>query len=120
MKKFTVNETEIRGKRVIVVDDSIVRGTTSRIIAKLLYQRGAKEVHFRISSPPYKNPCYLGIDTPYANQLIAAEKALAEIQKELGVDSLAYLTKPELLSNKHIKGNYCTFCFDGIEKIKKY
>jgi amidophosphoribosyltransferase len=83
----------LAGKRVVIVDDSIVRGTTSRKIVKALLDSGAKEVHMRISSPPVTHPCFYGIDTDSQDQLIAATKSVQEIARHIGVDSLAYLSQ---------------------------
>ena len=82
----------LEGKRVVLVDDSIVRGTTSRKIVKMVRAAGAREVHVRISCPPTISPCFYGIDTPRRNELIAATHTLDEIQKYLGADSLGYLS----------------------------
>jgi amidophosphoribosyltransferase len=88
----------LRGKRVVVVDDSIVRGTTSRKIVKMLRDAGAKEVHMRISSPPTQWPCYYGIDTPTRNELIAASHSLEEINQYITSDTLGYLSLPSMLT----------------------
>ena len=82
----------IEGKRVVLIDDSIVRGTTSRKIVRMVRDAGAKEVHMRISCPPTISPCYYGVDTPSKNQLIAANKSVDEIREYIGADSLAYLS----------------------------
>ncbi len=104
----------IEGKRVVVVDDSIVRGTTSRKIINLIRQAGAREVHLRISSPPTTNPCYYGIDTPRKEELIAANKSVAEIQRYLGCESLSYLTNERMLKVFGGHGlDFCTACFSG-------
>jgi amidophosphoribosyltransferase len=87
----------LRGKRVVVVDDSIVRGTTSRKIVKMLRDAGAKEVHMRISSPPTRWPCYYGIDTPTRAELIAASHSIEEINDYITSDSLAYLSQASML-----------------------
>jgi amidophosphoribosyltransferase len=105
----------LAGRRVILVDDSIVRGTTSRKIVKMVKAAGAREVHMRISSPPTLSPCFYGIDTPRRSELIAATHTLGEIQRHLGVDSLAYLSMPGLLDAvaPARRGAYCTSCFTG-------
>ncbi len=90
--KLNALKSDICGKRVIIIDDSIVRGTTSRRLIRLLRKAGAKEVHFRISSPPVKFPCYLGIDTPERAGLISANHDLEETRKEIGADSLAFIS----------------------------
>jgi amidophosphoribosyltransferase len=104
----------LKGKRVIVIDDSIVRGTTSRKLVKALRDAGAAEVHMRISSPPVTHPCFYGIDTDTQNQLIAATKTVAEIAEQIGVDTLAYLSWAGMLSatNQDPK-NFCSACFTG-------
>ena len=101
----------LRGKRLIVVDDSIVRGTTSRKIIQILKEAGAKEVHLRISAPPTKSPCYYGIDTPEKDQLIAANKSVEEIEKFLQVNSLRYLNAETMYEKLSIKRPMCDACF---------
>lgn len=105
----------IKGKRVIVVDDSIVRGTTSKRIVRMLKEAGASEVHMRVSSPPTTDPCYYGVDTPNKDKLIAANMSEDAICKFIEADSLAYLDKASLLRsvNGAEKDNYCTACFTG-------
>lgn len=104
----------LHGKRIIIVDDSIVRGTTSLKIVRALRQAGAKEVHMCISSPPVTHPCFYGIDTDSQDQLIAATKSEAEIARQIEVDSLTYLSKEGMLqvTNENPK-SFCTACFDG-------
>ncbi len=104
----------LNGKRVLVIDDSIVRGTTSRKLVQALREAGAIEVHMRISSPPVTHPCFYGIDTDTQDQLIAARLTLQEIEQHLKVDSLAYLTKEGMVeaANAHSE-HFCTACFDG-------
>jgi amidophosphoribosyltransferase len=104
----------IKDKRVVVVDDSIVRGTTSRKIIKMIRNAGAKEIHYRISSPPIYNPCFYGMDFPTKTELIANSHNMEEIKKYLRVDSLAYLSMEGLI--KAVGGKkekYCMACFDG-------
>jgi amidophosphoribosyltransferase len=104
----------LAGKRVVVIDDSIVRGTTSRKLVQALRDAGATEVHMRISSPPVTHPCFYGIDTDTQDHLIAARLTLAEIEKHLGVDSLAYLSKAGMVeAARSHSGEFCTACFDG-------
>jgi amidophosphoribosyltransferase len=104
----------IKGKRIVVIDDSIVRGTTSRKLLKLLREAGAKEIHFRISSPPFHSPCFYGIDTPIKEDLIANTMSLEEIRKHLGADSLGYLTIPSLIKASGAnKKEFCLACFNG-------
>ncbi len=102
----------LRGKRVIVVDDSLVRGTTSRKIVKMIRHAGAKEVHVRISSPPIISPCFYGIDTPTKKELIASSHTIAEIRKYITADSLAYLSLDGMLkSAPGTPEQYCNACF---------
>jgi amidophosphoribosyltransferase len=104
----------IEGKRVVVVDDSIVRGTTSRKIVKMLREAGAKEVHMRISSPRTTHPCYYGIDTPTRQELIAATHTLEEIQQQITADSLQYLSLEGLCSAVTCDHQrFCYACFTG-------
>jgi len=104
----------LRGKRVVVVDDSIVRGTTGQKIVTMLKNAGAKEVHVRISSPPSISPCFYGIDTPSKRELIAANQSVEEIRDYLGADSLAYLSLNGLLQTVSPDGHhFCTACFTG-------
>jgi amidophosphoribosyltransferase len=104
----------IKGKRIVIVDDSIVRGTTSKKIVKLLRDSGAKEVHFRVSSPMVMNPCFYGIDTATKKELIAANMDVEAIRRELNVDSLGYLSLEGLLNAIHLpKKSLCLACFDG-------
>lgn len=100
------------GKRVVVVDDSLVRGTTSRKIVKMIRHAGAKEVHMRISSPPIISPCFYGIDTPTKNELIASNHSTEEIRKYITADSLAYLSLDGMLkSAPGTPDRYCNACF---------
>jgi len=104
----------LAGQRVVVIDDSIVRGTTSRKLVQALRDAGATEVHMRISSPPVTHPCFYGIDTDTQDQLIAARLTLAEIQEHLKVDSLAYLSKEGMVEAARASSSqFCTACFDG-------
>ncbi len=101
------------GKRVALIDDSIVRGTTSREIVKRVRQAGAKEVHVRIASPPLVAPCFFGIDIPTKEELIASSRTIPEIAEFLNADSLVYLTVEELLRAARTDGGFCTSCFTG-------
>lgn len=102
----------LTGKRVVVVDDSLVRGTTSRKIVKMLRNAGAKEVHMRISSPPIVSPCFYGIDTPTKKELIASNHSTEEIRKYITADSLAYLSLDGMLqSAPGVPAQYCNACF---------
>ena len=108
----------LAGKRVVVIDDSIVRGTTSRKLVQALRDAGATEVHMRISSPPVTHPCFYGIDTDTQDHLIAARLTLSEIEQHLGVDSLAYLSKEGMVEAALTQaGHFCTACFDGAYPI---
>jgi amidophosphoribosyltransferase len=116
--KLNPQAAVLAGKRVVVVDDSLVRGTTSQKIISLVRQAGAKEVHLRIASPPTIGPCYYGVDTPQKTQLIAAEQSLEEIRKYVGADSLAYLSLEGLfaaLGEQPVqeKKTFCAACFDA-------
>ena len=100
------------GKRIVLIDDSIVRGTTMRQIIVMLRTAGAKEVHVRISSPPFLYPCYYGTDVPSSGQLIASEHSTEEVCRRIGADSLAYLRIEDL--DEMTKGlGLCRACFDG-------
>ncbi|MCL4431659.1 MAG: amidophosphoribosyltransferase [Epsilonproteobacteria bacterium] len=113
MKLSPINDL-IRGKRLIVVDDSIVRGTTSRRIVRMLKEAGAAEVHMRISSPPTTDPCFYGVDTPDKDKLIAANMTNEEICAFIEADSLAYLSNDALLRSVNADDDkYCTACFTG-------
>ena len=104
----------LRGRRVILIDDSIVRGTTSRKLVHLARNAGATEVHFRVSSPPTTGPCHYGIDTPLRSELIAASQSVEEIRRYLNADSLAYLPLESLeASVEEDRDRYCTACFSG-------
>ena len=105
----------LEGKRVVLIDDSIVRGTTSRKIVRMIRNAGAKEVHMRISCPPTISPCFYGVDTPRKKELIAANNSVEEIRKYIGADSLAYLSLAGLKKACHDgeKTTYCTACYTG-------
>jgi amidophosphoribosyltransferase len=102
----------LKNKRIILIDDSIVRGTTSRKIVDLVRGAGAREVHMRISSPPTISPCYYGIDTPTHRELIAASKSVSEIAQFIGVDSLAYLSLEGMKASVSDRQDFCSACFD--------
>lgn len=103
----------VKGKRVVLVDDSIVRGTTSMRIVQLLRKAGAAEVHMRSSAPPFRHPCYFGIDVDSEENLIAAKYSLEEIREKLGVDSLGYLSVENARLLADNTRGFCTACFDG-------
>ncbi|HPO13912.1 MAG TPA: amidophosphoribosyltransferase [Candidatus Hydrogenedentes bacterium] len=113
--KLNPSRSTVAGKRVVLVDDSIVRGTTAKKIIKLLRVRGAKEVHFRVASPPIIGSCYYGIDTPNRSKLIAHNLSVEEIRDFLEVDSLAYLPIPDMLKATGLNpAHFCTACFNNI------
>jgi amidophosphoribosyltransferase len=104
----------IRGKRLVVVEDSIVRGTTLRQLVSMLREAGAAEVHFRVSSPPYRWPCFYGLDTGRRSELLAADLSVGEIRDLIGVDSLAYLELDRLIQATGASaGSFCTACLSG-------
>jgi amidophosphoribosyltransferase len=113
-RKLNPLRENIAGKRVIVVDDSIVRGTTTRAMVKMLRESGAAEVHLRISSPPFRWPCFYGIDTPDRTELLASIKSLPEIEEFLDVDSLEYLSLDNLVTAIDAPGaGFCDACLTG-------
>ena len=118
--KLNVNRALIQGKRVILVDDSVVRGTTSRKIKEMILDAGAKEVHFRIASPPTAWPCFYGVDTPQREKLLAATMSEEEMRDHLAVDSLKFISLDGLYrAVGETKGRdntcpqYCDACFSG-------
>jgi len=113
--KFNTVGGVIKDRRIIIVDDSIVRGTTLRALVKRLRDAGAKEVHVRVSSPPIRFPCFYGMDFPTKEELIASQKEIEEIKDYLGVDSLKYLSMEAMLNAmpKENGQSYCTACFSG-------
>ncbi len=111
--KFNPVREILDGQRVVVVDDSIVRGTTSRKLVRLLRRAGAREVHMRVGSPPVTHPCFYGIDTPSRRELIGALKSVEEIRDYLGVDSLGYLSLEGLLACEREPTHFCRACFTG-------
>jgi amidophosphoribosyltransferase len=117
--KHNANQASIKGRRVILVDDSIVRGTTSTKIVEMVRNAGAKEVHMRIASPPTTNPCFYGVDTPKREKLLAARHDVAEMAALIGVDSLAFVTMDGLYramgkpGRDNANPQYCDACFSG-------
>ena len=112
--KLNAVKNLIEGKRLAIIDDSIVRGTTSRKIVKMLLESGAKEVHLRISSPPILHSCFYGIDTPNKEELIAHTNTLEETRQYLGANSLSYLSINKMLEVlQNGKNKFCSACFDG-------
>ncbi len=114
--KLNTIRSEIAGKRVVLIDDSIVRGTTSARIVKIVREAGAKEIHMRISAPPFKYPCYYGTDIDSQDNLIACHHSIDEIAKIIGVDSLGYLSVEHALRIAKDDPNvgYCAACFNGV------
>ena len=118
--KYNVVRDAIDGKRVVVVDDSIVRGTTSRSLIRIIREAGAREIHFRVSSPPVTHPCYYGIDMPTHAELVAHGRTPDEIRRFIGVDSLGYLSTDVML--RTVRGGdgsgCCSACFTGEYPVK--
>lgn len=112
VKYATVREA-LEGKRIVVVDDSLVRGTTSGSLVNIIREAGAAEVHLRIASPPVRHPCYYGIDMPTKEELMASRFSVEEIEKELGVDSLGYLSLEGMERAAADAGPFCNACFSG-------
>jgi amidophosphoribosyltransferase len=119
--KFNVLPEVVKGKRVVLVDDTIVRGTTSRPIVDLVRQAGAKEVHMRVHAPPIMWPCYLGVDLARRDELIAARLTIPQIAEHIGVDSLQYLSLEGLLESIG-KGNnrFCAACMTGRYPVETF
>jgi amidophosphoribosyltransferase len=111
--KYNPVREAIEGRRVVVVDDSLVRGTTSRGLVRLVRDAGAKEVHFRVASPPVRFPCYYGIDMPTREELIGSQMTVEEIREHLNVDSLGYLSLDGMESAVREFGPFCNACFSG-------
>ncbi len=112
--KFNPIRESIAGKRLVVIDDSIVRGTTSRAIVRMLRDAGAAEVHFRVMSPPYRWPCFYGMDTGSRGELLAADLTVSEVRDYLGCDTLAYLELDRLITATGAAGSgFCTACLTG-------
>ncbi|MCC6490161.1 MAG: amidophosphoribosyltransferase, partial [Candidatus Hydrogenedentes bacterium] len=112
--KLNPARSAVEGKRIVLVDDSIVRGTTSKKIVKMLRKSGVKEIHFRISCPPMINSCYYGIDTPERGKLIAANMSVEQMREFLGVDSLVFQTIEGLVGATGMaKDQFCLACFNS-------
>ena len=111
--KFNPLPGNLRGRRVVMVDDSIVRGNTSGPLVKLLRDAGAKEVHVRVACPPIRFPCFMGVDMASQSELIAANKSLEEIREHIGADSLAYLSISGMMKALKAADGYCNACFTG-------
>jgi amidophosphoribosyltransferase len=112
-RKLNPLSDTIAGKRLVVVDDSIVRGTTQRSVIRMLREAGAAEVHLRISSPPWRWPCFYGIDTPSHEELLATDHTVDEMAEILGADSLAYISIENLKAAIGVDGGFCDACFTG-------
>jgi amidophosphoribosyltransferase len=116
--KLTVVKEVVKDKRVVVVDDSIVRGTTTRGKIKSLRRAGAKEIHMRVACPPVVSPCFYGVDFPTKEELLASNRTLEEIRDFLQVDSVGYISLDGMLSCASLpKDHYCTACWNGKYKI---
>ena len=111
--KLNVLTEAVKDKRVVMIDDSIVRGTTSARIVKMLKDAGAKEVHVRISSPPFLYPCYFGTDIPSSDQLIASTHTVDQICEYIGADSLGYIDVNDLKHMVDGRTDFCDACFTG-------
>jgi amidophosphoribosyltransferase len=112
--KFNPIVAELKGKRLVVVEDSLVRGTTSRPLVAMLRKAGAVEIHLRIASPPYRHPCHLGMDTSRRSELIAAKYSVEEILQFTGADSLQFLSAEGLISaTGRPASQSCRACIDG-------
>jgi amidophosphoribosyltransferase len=112
--KLAVVKEAVKGKRIVVVDDSIVRGTTTRGKIKTLREAGAKQIHMRVSCPPIRHPCFYGVDFPTSEELLANNRDLEQIREFLGVDSIGYISREGMLSCESLPAdNYCTACWNG-------
>lgn len=117
--KFSPLARVLKDKKIVLVDDSIVRGTTIKQIIEMLRNKGVKEVHLRIASPPFKHPCFLGVDVSRYKELIASDKSVAKIRKEVDADSLAYISLRDLKKAVGVKIPFCTGCFNGGYPVSK-
>ncbi|SCK04105.1 Amidophosphoribosyltransferase precursor [uncultured Clostridium sp.] len=115
--KLNPLKVNVNGKRVVLIDDSIVRGTTSKHLIESLRRAGATEVHFLVASPIVKFPCYFGIDTPYRSELIGANKSVEEIRETIGCDSLGYLSLEGMYEGFYGRRNFCVGCFNGVYPV---
>jgi len=117
-QKLNIISDVVTGKRIVIVEDSVVRGTTTRSKMRAIRRAGAKEIHLRVSCPPIRHPCFYGIDFPTAEELIAHNRTVRQIQEFLEVDSLAYLSLEGMLGClRHSSDHYCTACWSGNYKI---
>ncbi len=117
--KFSPLAEVLKDKTIIIIDDSIVRGTTLKQLVKLLKSKGVKKIHLRITSPPFRHPCFLGVDVSRYKELIANKNTIEKIRKELGADSLAYLSLTDLKKSIKVKMPFCTGCFNNKYPVKK-
>lgn len=117
--KLNPQKSVLKDKRIVLVDDSIVRGTTSAKLIQRIRKAGAREVHLRVTSPPVINPCYYGVDTPDKSKLIAANLSIEEINKKIGADSLEFLSIDNLMELVNNPCDYCKACFTGDYPIKR-
>ncbi|WP_297632777.1 amidophosphoribosyltransferase [uncultured Clostridium sp.] len=115
--KLNPLKVNVNGKRVILIDDSIVRGTTSKHLVESLRRAGAKEVHFLVASPIVKFPCYFGIDTPYRSELIGANRTVENIRETIGSDTLGYLSMEGMYKSFEGRRNFCVGCFNGVYPV---
>lgn len=113
--KLNPIRASVAGKRLVVVEDSVVRGTTTRGKMQSLRAAGAREIHLRVASPPIRHPCYYGIDFPSRGELVAHQRSVAEVRDYLGVDSLEYLSLEGMLAcfPAEERRHYCSACFSG-------
>jgi amidophosphoribosyltransferase len=116
--KLNIIPDVVSGKRIVIVEDSVVRGTTTRSKMRALRRAGVKEIHLRVSCPPIRHPCFYGIDFPTSEELIAHNRSVEQIREFLEVDSLAYLSLDRMLGcMKHAREHYCHACWSGHYKI---
>jgi amidophosphoribosyltransferase len=116
--KLNIIPDVVEGQRIVIVEDSVVRGTTTRSKMRAIRRAGAKEIHLRVSCPPIRHPCFYGIDFPTSEELIAHNRTVDQIRDFLEVDSLAYLSLDGMLAClKHTPDTYCTACWSGEYKI---
>ncbi|MCD6397010.1 MAG: amidophosphoribosyltransferase [Spirochaetaceae bacterium] len=115
--KLNVMKNSVKGKRVVLIDDSVVRGTTSRKLVEMYREAGASEVHLRVASPPVAYPCYFGIDTPYRSELLGSEGSIEDMNKIIGADSLGYISRKGLLDSLGGKADFCMGCFTGVYPV---
>lgn len=117
--KLNPQKSVLKGKRIVLVDDSIVRGTTSAKLIQRIRKAGAREVHLRVTSPPFTNPCYYGVDTPDKSKLIAANLSIEEINKKIGADSLEFLSLENMMELTNDSCDYCKACFTGAYPVRR-